>query len=341
MKTYSSLFLAAVFSFSAFFNSVADDVASVDEKRLVSRLAFGSCLRDPSEALILDKVVEYKPDIFVWLGDNVYIDTMEDKSKFEKVYDRLGANPRFRKLQETSTVLAIWDDHDYGADNYDKTYPLKEHSKKVFGKFWGIDKASPVWSRDGIYQALEYGPEKQRVQVVLLDGRWNLNNKNTKDPDSYLGKAQWAWLESVLKRPAKLRVICSGVQVVKVNAVSRGWEMWGHYPSERQRLFDLIADSKAEGVVFVSGDMHFSEIYRTTDTAYPLYDLTASGLDQGYKTFGKAYPGPEKLGESYLKMNFGSITVDWKTSSLSLEVRDEEGRPVNVHKVKFSELGFK
>jgi len=179
------------------------------------------------------------------------------------------------------------------------------------------------------------------VQVILLDGRWFLDQQNAQKRGAYLGEAQWAWIEQVLGRPAKLRVICSGVQVVRINDEGKSWEMWGHFPGERQRLFDLIASTKANGVVFLSGDMHFAEIHRTKETAYPLYDITASGMDTVWKKIGKSR-GPndyEHVGESLLAENFGSIEIDWQgDASVRLQVRDKQGDVHTEQRVLLDEL---
>ena len=314
-------------------------VAEVRTDHELSRIAFGSCLRNPSGAGILDKVVAYKPDLFVWLGDNIYVDTMDQVERFGKLYGQLGANPRFQALQKACPQLAIWDDHDYGADNHDRTYPLKKQSKAAFGKFWQVPEDSAFWGREGIYQAVEFGKPGKRVQMILLDGRWFLDKQDREAKDSYLGREQWAWLGEVLKRPAEVRVICSGVQVIKRNAMGRNWEMWGHHPSERKRLFDLIESSKADGVVFVSGDMHFGELYKTSDTSYPLYDLTASGLDQVHPHSGKVQPDQEQVGTSLIKsLNFGGLVIDWEKSVLHLEILNGEGELHLRHSVPLAEL---
>ena len=318
-----------------------DKVTEAQADQKLSRIAFGSCLRDPSGAAILDKIVDYQPDLFVWLGDNLYVDTMDQPERFEQLYGQLGANPRYQKLKAACPQLAIWDDHDYGADNHHKDYPLKKESKAAFGKFFDVPVTSPFWEREGIYRALEYGQPGRKVQMILLDGRWFLDKKKPQAKDSYLGKAQWAWLEEVLKRPADLRVICSGVQVIKLNANGGNWEMWGHHPSERKRLFDLIESTKANGVVFISGDMHFGEIFRTTQTSYPLHDITASGLDQIHPHAGKTQEGPEQsqVGESLIKsLNFGGLVIDWDKRVIHLEILNGQGELHLRHSVPLKEL---
>lgn len=305
----------------------------------LSRIAFGSCLRNPSGAEILDQVVAYQPDLFVWLGDNIYVDTFDKPERFEQLYGQLGANPRFQKLKATCPQLAIWDDHDYGMDNHHKDYPLKDLSKVAFGKFWDVPAVSAFWTREGIYRCVEYGKPGRKVQMILLDGRWFLDKQEPEARDSYLGKEQWAWLEEVLKRPAEVRVICSGVQVIKVNAMGRNWEMWGHHPSEKKRLFELIDSTGANGVVFASGDMHFAELYKTGEAGYPLYDLTASGMDQKYPQSGKVQPDQTQIGTSLIKsLNFGGLVIDWEKSLLHLEILNGEGEVHLRHDVPLAEL---
>lgn len=307
----------------------------------VTRIAFGSCLKDPKGGAILDRVQAFDPNVFIWLGDNVYIDTNDDLSLFKQRYDLLGSNPRFQKLRTHATTLAIWDDHDYGNNNVGMTYPLKQHSKEQFGSFWRVPDDEAFWTRDGIYRAYEYGQSGQRVQVILLDGRWFLDQKNLDKPGAYLGESQWRWLEEVLKRPAEVRLICSGVQVVRVNDEGRSWEMVGHHPGERQRLFDLVEKTQAQGVVFLSGDMHFAEIHRTTKTVYPLYDVTASGLDTVWSKLGKsrATGDYEQVGPGLLAENFGSIEIDWQGSpSIRLQVRDNKGEVFNEQHLELDQL---
>ena len=107
-----------------------------------------------------------------------------------------------------------------------------------------------------------------------------------------LGAAQWAWLRAQLLQPAELRLIVSSVQVL---AEGHGWEGWDNLPLERTRLLDLIDQTAAGGVIFVSGDRHVGALYqRPTGAAYALYEITASGINMtfaGNRDPGRAAPG--------------------------------------------------
>jgi alkaline phosphatase D len=62
-------------------------------------------------------------------------------------------------------------------------------------------------------------------------------------------------MEEELRKPADVRVIATSIQFVNDD---HGWECWGNFPLERERLLQLIGSTRAEGVVFVSGDRHFT-----------------------------------------------------------------------------------
>ena len=179
-----------------------------------------------------------------------------------------------------------------------------------------------------------------RLQVILLDTRSFRSpltptdqrgapgkERYLPDPDpakTMLGDAQWAWLEEQLRRPAELRLIVSSVQVL---ADGHGWERWGNLPRERARLLELIARTRANGVIFLSGDRHVGGLYRQGDRVpYPLYEITSSGLNMTYPAVREA--GPLRLGAVYGRENFGTIDVDWWAGEVALSVRALNGEPV-------------
>ena len=79
----------------------------------IHKIAFGSCAEESRPQPILDLVVKHRPDIFVYLGDNIYGDT-RDMAELQNKYDSLNIKPEFQHLKQNMRVLATWDDHDYG-----------------------------------------------------------------------------------------------------------------------------------------------------------------------------------------------------------------------------------
>ena len=101
-------------------------------------------------------------------------------------------------------------------------------------------------------------------------------------------------------QPADLRLIVSSIQFL---AEGHGWERWGNLPRERRRLIDLIAATRANGVVFLSGDRHLSALYEeTTGVPYRLVEITSSSLNQPYRNAREA--GPNRIGDALLAGEF-------------------------------------
>jgi len=146
-----------------------------------------------------------------------------------------------------------------------------------------------------------------------------------------LGEAQWRWLEAQLREPAEVRLLASSIQVV---AEDHGWEKWMNLPRERERLFTLIRETGATGVLFLSGDRHLAELSMMDGGAgYPLYDLTASGMNNASKVWRPYEVNRHRVGTMNWGNNFGMITIDWSPSDpvIALQIRDEDGQ-INIQR---------
>jgi alkaline phosphatase D len=154
------------------------------------------------------------------------------------------------------------------------------------------------------------------------------------DPDkTLLGAAQWRWLEEQFRQPAELRLVVSSIQVV---VDGHGWERWGNLPRERARLYALIAETRASGVVFLSGDRHLGAFYRQAeDVPYPLHEMTSSGLTKSYRS---REPGPNRIGEILGEINFGTVAIDWRAGRVDLALRDVLGTPQRQLALTLDEL---
>ena len=321
----------------------------------LSRVAFGSCAQQDQPQPIWDSVLATDPQLFLFLGDNIYGDTT-DMRVLRAKYRMLAAQPGFRRLRRTVPVLAVWDDHDYGANDAGAEYPMKAASQRVFLDFFGVPRTSPRRRRAGTYHAQLFGPPGRRVQVILLDLRYFRSPISSRElsaeqrelgfgpyvptPDrgaTMLGAAQWAWLARQLEAPAEVRLIASSVQVV---ASEHGWEAWGQFPHEQRRLFALIEAKRAGGVIFLSGDVHWGELSRYDGGPYPLYDFTSSALNQEWPQ-ALNLPNARRVGTVvYPYPNFGTVGIDWAEADplIRLRLRAEDGRPVLTHQLRLSEL---
>jgi alkaline phosphatase D len=304
-------------------------------------ILFGSCLDPRKPHHILSVIADKNPDLFIFLGDNIYADT-SDRDIMEKRYRELGESPLFQKLQTLCPTLAVWDDHDYGKNDAGAGFSSKDMSRGLFLDFWGVPQDSPRRAHRGIYHAVEVGPVNQPIQIILLDTRYFRSplkrGSGAAAPQgpytplegsgvTLLGEEQWRWLEKRLTVPASLHIIASSIQVL---TEYHGWESWANFPEEQSRLLNLVNSSTRGNVVFISGDRHFSELSaRPINDTYTLYDLTSSGLNRRYP-LSRPNANRHRRGEAYLLENFGSISVGWgnEGTSVTLSLFDAGGREV-------------
>ena len=329
----------------------------LDPSRPVARIAAGSCVRQDRPQPLWETVAAFQPDVLLMLGDNIYGDT-EDIAVLREKYAALAAQPAFAALRARVPIVAVWDDHDYGVDDAGREYPRRRESQQAFLDFFGVPADSPLRTQAGIYRALTVGPPGRRVQFICLDTRYHraplaeipraerVRGRGPYRPSvdaeaTVLGAEQWAWLDRVLREPAEVRLVLSSIQVA---AEDHQWERWGNFPAERARLLRTIRTAGAAGVIVVSGDRHAGEISRIPAgddaLAYPLYDLTASSINQPKRPDGPDEPNRLRLGPWCRGVNFGTIEIDWAADApaITLALRDERAAVFHAERVPLSSL---
>jgi alkaline phosphatase D len=325
------------------------------ESKALRDIVFGSCL-DLTEHPMLDRTLTLPMDLFLFLGDNIYADT-SDMAVMRAKYNGLKQSNFFRQLQAKTEFLATWDDHDFGPNDGGANYPMRQQSQQQFFDWLDEPADSPRRKQEGVYYAKTFGPEGKRVQVILLDTRYfrsplkkgkhdivpsGGNYVPDEDPQStMLGDDQWKWLEQKLQEPAQLRLICSSVQFVPS---AHGGECWANFPLERQRMLDMIARTKAAGIVFLSGDRHWCEFSRMDGpSGYPLYDFTASSMTQVHPR-GTPTPNTYRFSKTtYHQPNVGAMHIDWDRPDPAISVRivDVAGLTRIEHQFSLSQLQLK
>lgn len=317
----------------------------------INRIAIGSCANQDRNQIIWEPIIEDKPELFIFLGDNVYADT-EDMSVMRAKYQKFVDQPRYQKLKSICPVLATWDDHDYGKNDAGKEYPKKVEAESIFHEFFETPKDSEALTRPGIYQARYFGEPGKRLQVILLDTRYfrdplvelpkrirsGVYSPNPDPKATILGEAQWKWLEKTLQEPADFRIIASSIQVIPEQ---HNWELWGNFPHQRTKLLNLLKTHVSNPVLFISGDRHMGEISKlaTTDSAspgYPVYELTSSGLTNAGGG-QKNEPNRHRIStRNFQSRNYGVIDINWDSQKVQLQLCDVEGKTVETAEMSFA-----
>ena len=333
-------------------------LVAADPGKPLTKIAFGSCSKQDKPLPIFKSITNLKPDIFLHLGDIVYADT-EDMEKMKLTYDKMARDEGFAALRKSCTFLGVWDDHDYGKNDGGAEYPKKDESQQILLDFLGVAKDSPRRKQKGAYSSEIFGPVGKRVQVIFLDGRYFRSPLKrgrfdpvmryapylpVTDPEAtMLGEEQWKWFAEQLKIPAEIRLIGSGIQIL---CDEHPFEKWANFPLEREKFLKLLKETNVEGVILLSGDRHLAELSMLEPgkvTAYPLYDITSSGLNQADKNWRIPEKNRYRVSSMAYGDNFGMIEIDWSLDDpkIGMQVRDVDGDIIIQQKIRLSHLQAK
>lgn len=296
------------------------------------RVGFGSCCRiqfDPVQQ-IWNTARVLEPDLFIWLGDNIYADS-DQPQVLADLYGRGRVVERLEPFLRSTPQLATWDDHDFGYNDSDGESPYKDAALKVFKDFW----ANPAYGEPenpGIYFRYSYGG----VDFFVLDGRYHRDP--TARPDNaektMLGARQKAWLKRELKASdAAFKVLASGGGWSSAENEDGG-DSWAVYMTERNEIFDFIRDEEISGVVCISGDSHMGElncIPRSEQGGYDIYDFCSSPLAQQPAAKNTRQTPEVRIRDTWTRsVNIGLLAFNFSgvTPVLTYNLYDIMGEPV-------------
>ncbi len=297
-------------------------------------VAFGSCAGDwgdDASQPVWRAVHEQRPDLFLWLGDNVYFRLQDrewlDPEAMAERWRLQRSLPSLQPLLAGTAHSAVWDDHDYGPNDGDKSYRHKLAALELFHRYW----PNPGFGSDGV-PGVWHRLRRGQVEFFLLDGRFH------RDPQQQLadasktqfGEAQWRWLERALSEStAAFKVLCSPSQVL---ADYHSYEGWWSYPADRERLWRIAREHRVEGLVLLSGDRHIGEVLAGEGLGYPLYEFCSSPLAAGIGEHPPAELAMRVPGTLVTVENFGLLRFEFGGPDgprLSYSARDVSGRPLH------------
>ncbi|WP_229331220.1 alkaline phosphatase D family protein [Flavobacterium ammonificans] len=317
-------------------------------------IALGSCSYISEEALdrpgkpygsnysIFESIAKINPDIMLWGGDNVYLREADWDSK-SGIYHRYTHSRALKEMQPllaSTQNIAIWDDHDFGPDDSDRSFYNKYTTQQAFKDFWanksyGMDAEQ----KEGIFSSYNWSD----AELFLLDNRFFKSpNKRQTGEKTMLGSAQIQWLiDALTYSKASFKIIVIGGQVLNTEAVFENYE---NYKSEKDFLLSEILANQIKGVVFISGDRHFTELSTLKrPNTYPLYDWTVSPLTSGHGNVERITKEPNTNrvpGSLFAQHVFGTLSFsgEKETRQMKMSLFDKDGAELWNKTILKSEL---
>lgn len=306
------------------------------------KFAFGSCAytnEDPydrpgkpygGEYVIYQSIFDKHPDFMIWGGDNIYLREPDWNTRTGILhrYTHFRSLPEIQPLWASVHHYAIWDDHDFGPNDSDRGFWMKEQTFEAFKLFW----ANPNYNltgQGGITGTFFWND----VQFFLLDNRYFRSPNNLVEGDKEMfGKAQLQWLiDALTYSQASFKVIVTGGQLFNNALVYENYI--NHHAEEREIFLNALRKANIPGVVVLSGDRHHTEMTKFTDNMpYPFYEITISPLTSG-SAGDRAASEPNNYripGTYFGDRNFSMVEVsgELKNRKMTITVFDNKGGEV-------------
>ena len=294
------------------------------------KIGIGSCLDQDFPQPIWQPIEEENLDYFIFLGDNVYGDSI-----FENLYKMKRAYSKQEKLLpdflDQTDIFAIWDDHDYGKNDGGSDYKYKKLAENLFLDFWNVPINDVRRSREGIYFSENKVFFNKEYKLIFLDTRYFRSQlkgkkgsyqKNNDESSTILGKEQWTWLEKELNSNFDYLFIFSSIQIIPED---HGFEKWSNFPNDRTKLLKILEKYKDRTILF-SGDRHRSGIYKRNG----IIEITSSSMNKPGSSFFET--DKYLIGETYPQENYSVLKI--LNDDINIDIKDKHGEILNSISLK-------
>jgi alkaline phosphatase D len=303
-------------------------------------VGFGGCAGyTPWNEHIWRTIASYDFPAFFITGDNVYIDHPEYPTVQQYCYYRRQSRPEFRALTGSTSIFAIWDDHDFGDNDSWGGPDVSDPSWK-----------KPVWEtfRNNWNNPYYGGGEEQPgcwfttsiadVDFFMIDDRYYRTDPEVDRP-SILGPAQKRWLFDQLRgSEATFKFVVSSVPWAD-GTKPGSLDTWEGYRQERKEIFSFLHEHRIDGVILLSGDRHRSDVWKIErDAGYDLYEFESGRLTN----FHRHDEMPGALFSYNKKCSFGRLIVDTTPSDawVTYEIINIDSESVYSMTVQESDISY-
>ncbi len=290
---------------------------------------------------IYEAISEKKPDFMIWGGDNIYLREADVNTKTGILhrYTHTRSIKEMQKLLANVHNYAIWDDHDFGPNDSDKSFWNKNMTLDAFKLFW----ANPSYGVGDLKGAISYFTWGD-CDFFMLDNRYYRDPDNLKSENkTILGKEQLKWLkDAIVSSKANFKFIVMGGQFLTTSGMFEVYSNFG-FSNERNEIIEFIHSQEIRNVIFLTGDRHHSEI-SVLDRAYKplIYDITTSPFTSGAASKKDNEINSLRVEGSLInQQNFSVFNITGKRTErvISITFYDSEGKKINDYEIKYEKYG--
>ncbi len=296
--------------------------SSLDLQKKICRFGVASCMRDSDSNRLItmwNSLHKENCDLVFLVGDTCYADNNNsagDEAGYARRYAESRGNFSWFRQPKLTPTLATWDDHDFGGNNLDRNFPLADYTRQLFRKFWGTQE-NFSWRRAHGVGSVFTGFGQR---FFLMDDRSFRDPENTR-LGRHWGVEQTDWLISELEKSESPAWLMNGSQFFGGYLAKESMER-DHAEDFRQILQRL--SRVAAPIVFVSGDVHFSEIMEIEpeQLGYRTYEFTSSSIHS------VTFPGHQ-----FRAKNPRRLLSEWKHNFMVFDVNIENGWQIQARSV--------
>ncbi|HKU37817.1 MAG TPA: alkaline phosphatase D family protein [Polyangiales bacterium] len=289
---------------------------AADHEPTRTRVVVGADITGSGPQPIFTQIHDVAPDFLLLVGDQMYADESEPTREGYSGYYRRNWNIKhLRALLKDVPAFMIWDDHEISDNFWPGKNERYQPAREAYDLY--VQSHNPAAFRAGdLYYTLRSGD----VSFFVLDVRSH-RSPNTAIDDaskSMLGTAQkhdlLAWLRC---EPAKLKVIVS--PVIWSDWSMTGQDAWISFLTEREEILGYIAKNEIGDVMILSGDQHWSAVFRYERAGYRFYEFLPTPLSKGRATAPRI-DTDEILARDDDNFVFGVVDIDTSVEPYTVDL---------------------
>lgn len=267
---------------------------------------------------VFDTIRAKDPLFFLHMGDLHYNDGGNEPTtvlQYHNCYDKVfQLSARQKQFWQNMAIPYMWDDHDYGPNNSDKTWAHRLQARLAYQETVphyplpdGSGDISPYFS---------FAVGRCKFIVTDLRSEADVESAPLTAGKTLLGTTQKAWLKQQFLDGKNNYAITFWVSTMAWGGAAGHSETWSSYNFERRELIDFVMANEIKGLFILSGDMHACALDDGTNNAFGtgstggMVAFQAAPLQQAASRKGTPYlHGPFPGAGSATKNQYGLITV--------------------------------